>query len=165
MSLRYRSLEDMPEPMRTRVAKQPAPKAKAPRPRGPRRDEEHEQQVVFFNRITTLALNDSRYAMAVKRTFAIPNGGGRSKREAGRLKAEGVKKGVSDIFVSLPVTVVRTRGGLYIEMKSRAGSVSTEQQEWIEDSMALGYSAVVCYSADEAFSAWKGYVDLDIVPP
>lgn len=162
MSLRYRSLEEMPEPMRKRVAAQPAPKATR---RGSRRDEEHAQQVVFFNRITTLAMNDPRYAMAVKRTFAIPNGGGRSKREAGRLKAEGVRKGVSDIFVSIPLHE-RYAGsaGLYIEMKSMVGRVSPEQQAWIDDSRALGYSAVVCYSADEAFSAWKGYVDLEVVP-
>ena len=46
--------------------------------------------------------------------FAIPNGGLRNPVVARKLKAEGVKSGVSDIFLSV------ARGGyhgLYIEMK------------------------------------------------
>ena len=125
-------------------------------PRKPRRDCEHTEQVVFFNRIRTLALNDASYAAAARRTFAIPNGGGRSKREAGRLKAEGVKSGVSDIFCSV------ARGGmhgLYIEMKSLTGYASREQREWISDSTQEGYMAATCRGAEEAFQLWKSYVD------
>lgn len=123
--------------------------------RQPRRDEEHEQQVVFFNRLAALAVNAPRYALAVRRTHAIPNGGGRTKREAGRLKAEGVKKGVPDIFTAVPVNGAH---GLYIEMKSTGGRVSEEQAAWIADALELGYAAVVCRSATEAMAAWLAYM-------
>lgn len=158
-SLRYSSLQAMPPALRKRVERQQAgaPTVPAmPKVRAPRKDIEHEQQVIFFNRIRTMALNDARYRTASKRTYAIPNGGGRSRREAGRLKAEGVTPGVSDIFCSI------ARGGwhgLYIEMKSPTGPVSKEQREWIADSVASGYWATVCRSADEAMDVWRSYVD------
>ena len=115
-----------------------------------------EQEVVFFNRIRTLALNDPRYALAVSRTFAIPNGGGRSKRTAGRLKAEGVKPGVPDVALSMPSL---TFHGLFIEMKSLTGQPSREQREFIAQSIQLGYCAAVARGAGEAFALWKAYVD------
>jgi hypothetical protein len=119
-------------------------------------DPEHQEQVVFINRLKALAVNKPTYAMAVKRTHAIPNGGRRSKREAGRLKAEGVVAGVADIFVAYPVPGFH---GLYIEMKSLTGKPSREQQDWIRDSLALGYQAAVCRGADEAMKVWLEYVD------
>lgn len=155
--LRYASLDELPPAMRARTELQ-ATRAKQ---RKPRRDEEHEQQVVFFNRIHALAANDHRFELAAARTYAIPNGGARSKREAGRLKAEGVTKGVSDIFVSLPVHQ-NNRGrvfGLYIEMKSTTGRTSLEQDVWMDGSTRLGYEARLCRSANEAFEVWKAYVD------
>lgn len=162
--LRYATLEDMPEGMRRLHARRDLaesrkrtrnPAQPAAKPRQARRDEEHEQQVVFFNRLAALAVNVPRYALAVRRTHAIPNGGGRTKREAGRLKAEGVKKGVPDIFTAVPVNGSH---GLYIEMKSASGRVSAEQSAWIADALELGYAAVVCRSATEAMAAWLAYV-------
>lgn len=126
------------------------------KPRRPRRDLEHNEQVVLINRIKALAVNDPRFALAADRTHAIPNGGGRSRAEAGRLKAEGVKSGVSDLFVALPAAA---QHGLYIEMKAAKGRVSDEQRAWIERSLALGYPAHVCWSADEAFEIWRAYVE------
>ncbi len=59
---------------------------------------------------------------------AIPNGGKRSKSEAARMKAAGVKPGVPDMF--LPVAREGCHG-LYIELKRRdGGRVSTEQTAW-----------------------------------
>lgn len=127
-----------------------------PKPKKKRKDEEHNEQVVFFNRIRTLALNDKRYAKAVDRTFAIPNGGGRSKAQAGRLKAEGVRAGVVDIECSYPVGEFH---GLYIEMKSLTGSPSRDQAKFIADSLELGYMAACCRGADAAFKLWNDYVD------
>lgn len=164
-ALRYSSVFAMPDAIRHKVEAQGKGAArevvtKADTGTGsstkkPRRDCEHTEQVVFFNRIRTLALNDPAYATAARRTFAIPNGGGRSKREAGRLKAEGVTAGVSDIFCSVP------RGdqhGLYIEMKSLIGYASREQREWIAGSISEGYAAATCRGADAAFRLWKEYV-------
>jgi hypothetical protein len=80
--------------------------------------------------------------------YHIPNGGSRNAIEAARLKAQGVKAGIPDIF--LPCA----RGewhGLYIELKRRKGGrVSDEQREMIRLLIEQGYKAVVCYGWEEA---------------
>jgi len=160
-ALRYRDESELPESVRRRLQKRfsekPAPSVTPTRGRKPRRDVEHEEQVVFFNRIRALAANDpKRYGVAADRTYAIPNGGGRSRAEAGRLKAEGVRKGVSDVFVSFPA---HGKHGMYIETKAPTGRVSDEQNKWIYDSQVLRYHAAVCFSADDAVNIWRAYVD------
>lgn len=89
--------------------------------------------------------------------FAIPNGGARDPRTGARLKMTGVKKGVPDVF--LPVPLGRF-AGLFIEMKKpadrekkrRAGTTSSEQDEYIRRLGALQYYVGVCYSWEEAVS-------------
>ena len=79
--------------------------------------------------------------------FHIPNGGMRSKSEAGRFKMEGVKAGIPDIF--LPVA----RGGfngLFIELKRVGGRASPEQLDIIEQLTKQGYLAALCYGFDSA---------------
>lgn len=87
---------------------------------------------------------------------AIPNGGKRDIRTAARLKAEGVKPGVPDIF--LPVS----RGGkhgLYIELKRRKGGViSKEQEAWIRALCAQEYECCVCHGWDQAREAILEYL-------
>lgn len=56
--------------------------------------------------------------------YAIPNGGKRSKAEAGRLKAEGVRAGVPDLYLAV---VTLNHPGLYIETKTTTGTPSDEQ--------------------------------------
>lgn len=92
--------------------------------------------------------------------YHIPNGGARSKSEAGRFKAEGVKAGVPDIF--LPVA----RGsyhGLYIEMKRRGGKVSGAQQGMLDRLRAQGYCAVVCYGFEAARVVIEEYYNLGVM--
>lgn len=161
MALRFPSVDVLPRGMQEQARRQLAPRGTPEPGRKPRRDDEHNEQVVFFNRIRTLAMNDSRYEQAVRRTFAIPNGGGRSKREAGRLKAEGVRPGVSDVFCALPVP---GRCGLWIEMKSLTGRPSREQVDWLTEGDKLGYEGAVCHGSGEAFFTWKQYVDKTLVP-
>lgn len=167
MSVRFPSIDVLPQRYREQANRQLAPRAvpaparqesprTPPATRKPRRDDEHNEQVVFFNRIRTLAMNDTRYAQAARRTFAIPNGGGRSKSQAGRLKAEGVMPGVSDIFCALPTPKA---AGLWIEMKSLTGSASREQVAWLSEGEGLGYAGAVCRGHDVAFALWKAYVD------
>lgn len=89
--------------------------------------------------------------------YHIPNGGSRSKSEAGRFRAEGVKAGVPDIC--LPVA----RGGyhgLYIELKRvKGGRVSTAQQGWIAALRDQGYCACVCKGWDDAAHVIKKYLE------
>ena len=87
--------------------------------------------------------------------FHIPNGGARTKIEGARLKKEGVKSGVPDIF--LPVA----RGGyhgLFIELKAGKNKPSKNQCEWLEDLTICGYSALCCNGFDEAKEAIEGYL-------
>lgn len=74
--------------------------------------------------------------------FHVPNEGKRSKAVGGRMKAEGLKSGVPDIFLPVP------RGeyhGLFVEMKrTRGGTVTDCQKIWLHDLTRQGYRAVVC---------------------
>lgn len=120
---------------------------------------EHQEQVSF---ITQVRLYESRYP-ALKWLFAIPNGGDRNKAVAGKLKAEGVKRGVSDLFLSVPVGDFH---GLYIEMKrpedkardQRKGELSEEQRSWLDDMAGLGYKTEVCFTAGQAWKVTMAYI-------
>lgn len=117
------------------------------------RKTEHDEQVVV---IEWAALNGYRWPHLCW-LHAVPNGGGRSKAEAGRLKAEGVKPGVQDLILSVP------RGkyhGLKIEMKAVGGTEKPDQKVWREGMNALGYRAVVCTGATEAIRELESYLSL-----
>lgn len=77
------------------------------------------------------------------RIFAIANGGWRSKATAAKLKAEGVSRGVPDLFVP--------ECGLWVEMKRVVGGrLSPEQRDWIEYLRKVGNTVLVCYGAEDA---------------
>jgi hypothetical protein len=103
---------------------------------------EHDEQVALFN---ILALYEDKYP-ALKWIFAIPNGGKRHPATAVKMKAEGVKAGVWDIFV--PVAVDE-HCGLFIEMKFGKGQLTKNQIEFNLDA-GSAYKWMVCYSAIEA---------------
>lgn len=87
--------------------------------------------------------------------FHVPNGGARSKSEAGRMKRQGVKAGVPDLM--LPVA----RGGyhgLFVELKAEKGSLTAEQKEWIRLLQEQGYAATVCKGLDEAIWTITNYM-------
>lgn len=88
---------------------------------------------------------------------AIPNGGKRSKPEAARMKAAGVKAGVPDMF--LPVS----RGafhGLYIELKrQQGGTLSDAQRQWLDDLRAQGFAACCCHGWKEAADLITAYLE------
>ena len=87
--------------------------------------------------------------------FHIPNGGTRDPIEAAHLKAQGVKKGVSDLF--LPVSR-RGYHGLFVEMKTPKGRVSQEQQ-WFGDKVTeQGYLFHVVYGWEAAKEALEWYL-------
>ena len=91
----------------------------------------------------------------LKLAFAIPNGGLRDKVTAARLKAEGAKAGVWDIFLPVP------RGrwhGLFIEMKVGNNVLTTPQTDFISK-LADNYAFMVCYSWEEARGALLWYME------
>jgi hypothetical protein len=95
-----------------------------------------------------------RYTNRHKYLFHIPNGGSRNPIEARNLKYQGVKAGVPDLFYPVPNS---KHHGLFIEMKYGKNKVSMYQRDWLHYLNAVGYLAVVCYSADEAFSLINKY--------
>lgn len=74
--------------------------------------------------------------------YHVPNEGKRSRATGGRMRAEGLKKGVPDIC--LPVA----RGGahgLYIELKrTKQWKVTQDQEEWMNALKKQGYQVALC---------------------
>lgn len=88
--------------------------------------------------------------------FAIPNGGRRDAVTGARLKAEGVRAGIPDLFLAVPRGVW---AGLFIEMKRRRGGrASPEQQAMHACLAASGYRVSVCRGWDEARAALEAYM-------
>jgi hypothetical protein len=86
------------------------------------------------------------------RIFAIPNGGKRSKREAERLKLEGVSPGVPDLFIP--------QWRLWIEMKTaKGGRTSDEQKDWIRYLESLGDLVLLCHGHTQAIECVQRAAD------
>lgn len=113
---------------------------------------EHAEQAALLCWCNEQAKIDPRYALL----FAIPNGGGRSPSQGARLKAEGVKPGVPDLF--LPVAIAGWHG-LFIEMKrANGGTVSAQQVEWRNCLLDQGYGWSVAHGWIEAKEILQSYL-------
>lgn len=86
----------------------------------------------------------------------IPNGGKRDAITAAIMKREGVKAGVSDLF--LPVAR-HGYHGLYIELKALDGKLSSNQKWWIEETAKQGYKSMTCWGWEEAKSEIVSYLE------
>ena len=87
--------------------------------------------------------------------FAIPNGGARNVRVASKLKMEGVKSGVWDLFLPVP------RGkyhGFFIEMKWGKNKLTPNQAEFGEFVNGMGYLTAVCYDWNDAADKIECYL-------
>lgn len=77
------------------------------------------------------------------RIFHIPNGGHRAMTVAKKLKEEGVRSGVPDLYVPA--------WRLWIEMKrATGGRLSAEQKDWIAYLEQIGDSVIVAKGAKDA---------------
>ena len=89
----------------------------------------------------------------------IPNGGYRKNAfEGWRLKQQGVRAGVSDLF--LPVAAAG-KHGLWIEFKATPpfdAAISDSQQQWLALMRAQDYEAHVCKGTVEASQVIKNYL-------
>lgn len=125
---------------------------------------EHEEQK---NLISWCKMSEGRYP-ELAFIHACPNGAQRPTKmdaqgrtyspEGVKLKAEGVKKGVPDLFLDAPR---RPFHGLRIEMKRRqGGTVSDDQKIWLNFYDEQGYRAVVCEGWEEAKDIIVDYLEL-----
>lgn len=125
--------------------------AKSPT-RRPAFDYEGMEQAALFNWLRV------RHPVAASLAYHVPNGGHRMKAVAAKLKAQGVKAGVSDIVLPM------ARGGffgLYIEFKASAPNsavVSQSQRDFLHDVGQQGYKAVVCRGLDDAIKVIDAYL-------
>ncbi len=71
------------------------------------------------------------------------------------LKRMGVKKGVSDFFLAVPVGAYH---GLWIELKVGKGKLSKEQVDFLDRKASKGYAAVCALGFNAASEIIKGYL-------
>lgn len=113
---------------------------------------EHSHQVALF---IWAAMNRAKYP-ELEWMFAIPNGGKRDKITAAKLVAEGVRSGVSDIF--LPA-VRDPYAGLFIEMKDMKGKESDKQIQFGAHVVKQGYVYRCCHGWEEARDLIVDYLE------
>lgn len=89
--------------------------------------------------------------------FAIPNGGVRDAVTGFRMKREGVRAGVPDLFLPAPREPFH---GIFIEMKAKGGRASQPQRDMMLALSAQGYKVVMCYSVDEAIHETEKYLSV-----
>lgn len=118
------------------------------------RHEEDDHQAAFVEHF------QKQYPKIFPLLFHIPNGGQRNILQAMRLKDAGVKPGVPDLFLALPL---RGYHGMFIEMKSKNGRLSGDQKKMTALLRAQGFHVVVCHSSVDAMYEseryLKGYID------
>lgn len=128
---------------------------------------EHEEQATLVEWSATAAARHPELHLL----FAIPNGAalaskstgrrGRFSRQAMKLRAEGLRPGVPDLCLPVP------RGkyhGLFIEMKrTKGGTLSAEQREWLASLTVQGYCAIRCNGWLEARAAILQYLTTEVL--
>lgn len=112
--------------------------------------ETHEQQhFVTFARMMLVY----RYRNLL---YSIPNEGKRNYKNASRMIAEGLVKGIPDLQLAIAIEPYH---GLYIEMKRIRGSKTTEEQKEMAKLLKeQGYRVEVCKGFDQARSVFMDYL-------
>ena len=118
---------------------------------------EHGHQSAYFCALVDLAHSFPE----VRWIHAIPNGGSRDVVTSGRLKAEGVRAGVWDVFIHV------ARGqwhGMYIEFKvpkrrvEKRGGLTEDHRAFGLAVHQEGYCTAVCYTWEEAIAHTLEYL-------
>jgi len=118
----------------------------------------HQAQVVEWSRWAFKA-NPARYPH-LEMLHCSLNGVKLSGTQAKIAKGQGMLSGVPDLFLPVPKNGFH---GLFIEMKSEKGRLSTNQHWFLTNADSLGYKTAVCYSAKEAISAIQAYYDQETI--
>lgn len=120
----------------------------------PRKHEEADEQAKFIEWVRWASRYQSDIYPMLRLMHASLNGVKLTPGQSNKAKQQGMLKGVSDLFLPVPR---KGKNGLYIEMKSKKGTISSEQSRFLCDVTDLGYSAHVCYSAKEAVDVVMNY--------
>lgn len=134
------------------------------------RHDEHDIQAAI------VAWFDMRFAGKNYNLIASANGGRRDAVTGARLKATGVRRGVPDLFLAVPMPIIYCGGiegvddskwicgsgyhGLWIEVKTPTGRVTPEQQAFMTRQSELGYRCVVVRSVDEGIKTIESYLGI-----
>lgn len=121
-----------------------------------RNNTEHGHQAALFCYAAASGIPELKWL------FAVPNGFYGSAAQKGKMKAEGLKSGVSDICLPCSMSWMNDDGqshfycGLFIELKTddkrnhKNGGLSGEQVEFSQFVIGQGYKFVIAYSWLEA---------------
>lgn len=103
--------------------------------------------------------NLGKYPM-LKWIYAIPNEGKHKVQYRIKQKRMGLNPGVPDLCLPYPIARVNTYTwhGLFIEMKTKGGRVSSDQKEWIAYLKSVNYQVDVAWSAYDAIAVIKEYL-------
>ncbi|MDR5867283.1 VRR-NUC domain-containing protein [Halomonas koreensis] len=120
-------------------------------------DWEGQEQAVLIRWLLGEKMRGTAVGELYDATYHVPNGGYRLGKEAGRMKAQGVKAGVSDLVIR------QARGGwhgLYLEFKAappRDAALADSQHEWLDDSEYEGYCPALARGFEEAQAVLREY--------
>lgn len=118
-----------------------------------RKNVEHLNQSALIEWFTLVSAK--QFGLPANLLFAVPNGERRLPQTGAKLRDEGVRPGVPDLFLAV------ARGayhGLFIEMKAPTGKVSVAQSTMIKLLQEQGYCCYVCYSWLEAKNVIECYL-------
>lgn len=115
---------------------------------------EHEEQVML---IEWWSMACAGFGLPEWLLYAVPNGGVRHIGTAIKLKAEGVRSGVPDLFLACPIDEYH---GLYIELKRLKGSCTSQEQKAYHIELSRqGYACHVCRGFEAAKSVIEKYLN------
>lgn len=131
-------------------------------------DYEGQTQTKIFNWLAGEEQRGGAFSGLNSVTYHVPNGGQRHAAVAGKLKAQGARAGVVDIFCDI------ARGGYYglrIELKAdkpHNAELSARQLARMEIMEREGYCVLLCVGYDQAvealmaYSQWPATVDCPV---
>lgn len=111
---------------------------------------EHNEQVGLFQALA--------YHPEMRWVFAVPNGFYSSPAQKSKMKKEGLKSGVWDIFAAYPR---KGYHGLFVEMKFGHNQLTQEQVEFGNDMEKEGYLCRVAYNWQEAYKILTEYMEVE----
>lgn len=120
-------------------------------PRVARSDPEEDLQRACFEWVQ---LHEARYPV-LRFVFHSPNGGKRTKAQAGRFKSMGVRKGVLDFICQFPAP---GGSGLAIELKAGKGRLTEDQREYLDAAEQHGCVTGVCFTLDQFITLVRRYL-------